>query len=165
MTVSSGARVDGSILCGSVSVSRNVRIAQGCVIGEGCVIGDGASLGAQVRLSAGRVVENGQNLTDGQPVFSSGGADLLSEGGISISRTSCDATLMFRIGDAVASSAVGKPIGIMRVGGAVSLRRFSGLIAFGAAERGSDVFRFRRGLPRARVVCGGTVQYGADALP
>ncbi len=124
------------------------------MIGEGCVIGEGAVLGTQVRLSSGRVIENGQTVTDGQPVFSSCGADLLAEGGIMIASSACDASLMFRIGDAVAAAtsvsaaaapAPGKPVGIMRTGDSSALRRLSGLIAMGAAGRGSDVYDFGEG--------------------
>jgi mannose-1-phosphate guanylyltransferase/phosphomannomutase len=154
VSVSSGAYIDGAIICGSVSVGRGAKIAQGCVIGEGCVIGDRASLGPQVHLSAGKKIGAGQHITDGQPVFSSGGAELLSEGGIEIARSACESGLFLRLGAAAAAAAAssaqaapasGRPIGIMRSANGASLGRFASLLAIGATEQGSDVYDFGTG--------------------
>jgi len=154
VSVSSGAYIEGSIICGSVTIGRGVHIAPGCVIGEGCVIGDRASLGPQVKLSAGKTVTAGQNVTDGQPVFSSGGAELLAEGGIQIEKSACEPGLFLRLGAAAsaatgsvvrAAPTAGKPVGIMRAAGSPALARYASLLAIGATEQGSDVYDFGTG--------------------
>lgn len=127
VTIGSGSRLEGVILCDNVTVGRGAVISNGCVIGSGCVVGNNAKINPGIKLYNNTRIGNGA-LVMADVFFGEIKADIFGDGGIVLDKGMFSAEFAVRIGTALAFAAKNGRVGVMSANNAICRLIREGLI-------------------------------------
>ena len=145
VSVGSGSRVEGSILCSGVRVGEGCTVPPGCVIGENTVLEDGASLKAGVRLKGGLLV--GKNASVGERyVFGALDRRWFGDEQIQGDRAELDSSFCLRLGRALKAPGRELKLGVLH-GPSAGSRLYAELLSRGAQDAGAKVWELGDGFP------------------
>lgn len=158
VSVGSGSKVEGSILCSGVRIGEGCTVPPGCVIGENTVLEDGAVLKAGVRLKGGLLV--GKNASVGERyVFGSLTRRWFGDEQIKGDRAELDSTFCLRLGRALKTPGRAMKVGILH-GASAGSRLYAELLSRGVQDAGGRVWELGDGFPA--VISFAVRQYDLD---